>query len=79
MLAFWLIDSYYLCLEKAYRELYDKVRKLDENAVDFSMNYKDYVDPTKLYPKCAFSITEIGFYLALLAVCLGVVYATGLF
>ena len=36
--AFWALDAYYLNLERKNRKLYDKVRKMDEAEIDFSMN-----------------------------------------
>lgn len=38
LVIFWLLDSYYLFLEKKYRILYDEVRLLNEKEIDFSMN-----------------------------------------
>jgi len=37
-LAFWILDSYYLYQERLYRQLYDKIRKLENNSIDFIMN-----------------------------------------
>ena len=45
--AFWVLDGYFLHQERLFRKLYDYVRGLDENAIDFSMNtaiVKDQVD-----------------------------------
>ena len=45
--AFWVLDGYFLHQERLFRALYDHVRGLDENAIDFSMNtaiVKDQVD-----------------------------------
>ena len=38
----WMLDGYYLAQERAYRGLFDHIRKTDETAVDFSMNAKPY-------------------------------------
>ncbi len=38
--VFWGLDAYFLWQERLYRDLYDHVRKLDERAVDFSMDAK---------------------------------------
>ena len=38
VIFFWILDSYYLRLEKRYRGLYDKVRVKDKT--DFSMSIK---------------------------------------
>ncbi len=37
---FWMLDSYYLWQEKLFRFLYDHVRKLKEDEIDFDMNTK---------------------------------------
>lgn len=39
---FWIHDAYFLSLERSYRCLYDKVRKLNEEAVDFSMSTTEF-------------------------------------
>lgn len=45
---FWALDGYYLWEEKKFRALYDHVRELDEEKIDFSMDtsvVKGQVDP----------------------------------
>ena len=42
VLIFWVHDAYFLSLERSYRCLYNKVRKLDEEAVDFSMDVSEF-------------------------------------
>lgn len=37
-IAFWILDGYYLHQERLYRKLYERVRELDPNAIDFEMN-----------------------------------------
>ena len=39
--AFWALDGYFLSLERAYRNLYDSVRALDPEEIDFSMDIKN--------------------------------------
>lgn len=39
---FWMLDSYYVWQERLFRALYDHVRKLGEEAIDFSMNTKAF-------------------------------------
>ena len=36
--AFWLLDGYFLRQERMFRALYDKVRPMAEDDIDFSMN-----------------------------------------
>lgn len=68
--AFWALDAYYLNLERKNRKLYDKVRKMDEAEIDFSMNSSlpELQDQTTRYWSCFWSNTEKKFYLPLLAV-----------
>src|SRR6266403_3443387 len=37
-LMFWALDGYFLSQERRFRALYDHVRKLDENNINFSMD-----------------------------------------
>ena len=37
-LSFWELDGYFLWQERLYRKLYDKVRKMSESEIDFSMD-----------------------------------------
>lgn len=38
VIAFWVLDGYFLWQERLFRALYDYVRTLDEDDIDFSMN-----------------------------------------
>lgn len=44
LVIFWILDGYFLSQERRFRCLYDEVRKLDEQKIDFSMNTKKYKD-----------------------------------
>ena len=47
-ISFWMLDGYFLHQERLFRKLYDKVRVLSEEDIDFSMNtktVKNQVDP----------------------------------
>ena len=72
VIAFWGLDGYFLWQERLYRALYDHVRALEEDKIDFSMN----VSPLKTgrprtWPSATFSRTLLVFYGAL-AVAIGV-------
>jgi len=46
-LAFWFLDGYFLWQERLFQALYDYVRNLNEENIDFSMNtsiVKDKID-----------------------------------
>lgn len=72
-ILFWCYDGYFLAQEKMYRDLYNKVRKLREEEIDFSMNideFKGKVQNTIIF--CMFSPTLRYFYGLLL---LAAIYA----
>jgi hypothetical protein len=37
LFAFWLLDGYFLGLERSYRVLYERVRAQEEAAIDFNL------------------------------------------
>lgn len=42
VVIFWVHDAYFLSLERSYRCLYNKVRKLNEEDIDFSMDISEF-------------------------------------
>ena len=38
VIAFWVLDGYYLYQERLYRKLYGQVRKMEASDIDFEMN-----------------------------------------
>lgn len=63
LILFWIYDGYFLSLERKFRGLYDKVRLLPEEEIDFSMNtseFKTHADKT--IGAALFSPTLLGFY-----------------
>lgn len=42
VLIFWYLNGFFLQQERKFRALYDKVRKLSENEIDFSMSTDDF-------------------------------------
>lgn len=65
--VFWGLDSYYLCQERLYRALYEKVRNLPEEQIDFSMKAvpSEFKSKTCTVRNCFFSKTELWFYFPL--------------
>lgn len=75
LIVFWILDTYYLQLERKYRNLYDKVRQLEEKDIDFSMNLtKDLFTEKTRFFRCFFSVSEIIFYLPTAALVWGIIY-----
>ena len=59
---FWFLDSYFLWQERLFRALYDYVRDLKEEDVDFDMDRRQFRAERKWYAT-PFSLTLWPFYL----------------
>lgn len=68
-LMFWLLDGYFLSQERRFRSLYDHVRKLDEGAIDFSMDTQPFKEtpPRNKWSHALFSPTLLIYYGILVA------------
>jgi hypothetical protein len=66
-LMFWLLDGYFLSQERRFRSLYDHVAKLDEGAIDFSMDTEPFKSspPRNKWRRALFSPTLVVYYGAL--------------
>jgi len=67
---FWFLDGYFLAQERLFRRLYDKVRALDDDAVDFSMNTTEFKTGFGGYAKAVLSKTLLAFHLTVVVVSL---------
>ena len=78
IIIFWGLDAYYLLQERLYRSLYDKVRQMDKNKIDFSLKAteQEFNSKRNCYGSCLFSRTELWFYLPLAIVCTGIIIIT---
>ena len=56
-IAFWVLDGYFLYQERLFRELYDRVRKLENSNVDYSMDTSSVRGDVKPMSKAVFSKT----------------------
>jgi hypothetical protein len=66
-MIFWILDGYFLSQERSFRDLYNYVRKLKEEEIDFSMDiseYKKFKKNTVIYSM--FSGTLLIFYIPLI-------------
>ena len=68
-LMFWLLDGYFLSQERRFRSLYDHVAKLDESAIDFSMDTQPFksTPPKNKWSHALFSSTLLIYYGVLVA------------
>lgn len=66
VLFFWGLDGYFLWQERLFRALYDHIRVLPEDDIDFSMNTSPFRRGwNRAWLGTTFSITLVAFYLAL--------------
>lgn len=68
LIVFWFLDTYYLMLERKFRELYNDVRLKKEEEIDFDMNFNNIKISMKDIKKYGFvnvlfSKTILPFYL----------------
>jgi len=66
-IAFWVLDGYFLWQERLYRKLYDHVRQMKEEEIDFSMDtsvVKSHIEP---WSDVIFSMTLVIFHGTVLA------------
>ena len=61
-LAFWGLDGYYLRQERLFRKLYDKVRGMREEDVDFSMDTSLVASQVDSWIEVTFSKTLKAFH-----------------
>ena len=61
---FWGLDGYFLWQERLFRALYDHVRGLEDDAIDFSMDINSFRE-NLTWKGAAFSRTLLVFYGAL--------------
>ena len=62
VIAFWILDGYYLRQERLFRKLYDQVRLKDESQIDFSMDTSSVSDQVKGWFSVCFSRTILIVY-----------------
>ena len=66
--VFWGLDGFFLWQEKLFRDLYDHVRCLNENEVDFSMDTTQFRSKTgRSWLAATFSKTLVPFHGVLIA------------
>ena len=73
--VFWVLDGYFLSQERLFRALYDHVRKLYEQEIDFSMSTNDYrKDKRNGWAFSMFSSTLLLFYLPMVIIMLSITF-----
>ncbi len=63
--VFWILDGYFLSIERSFRDMYEDVRQRDPKNIDFSMDSEPYkkANPRNSWMCSLVSPTLIWFYL----------------
>ena len=61
-LVFWGLDGYFLWQERVYRELYNRVRAKEADAIDFDMDTRDVTNDVSGWVHAIFSKTLVPFH-----------------
>ena len=74
IIVFWGLDSFYLSLERRYRNLYNEVRLKDENDINFDLK----IEHGKFISwfNCVKSKTEVLFYVPLALISTSIILIT---
>lgn len=68
-LSFWFLDAYFLSQERRYRDLYDKVAKLKEDQINFSMDVSEFREFKKNSLLCCMMSKPLLFFYAPCVLC----------
>lgn len=71
LLFFWFLDAYFIKVERQHRKLYDEVRKVEDEKINFSMDITPYKE---CYGEALFSRTLLPFYLPLIGIVLVIIF-----
>lgn len=66
MMVFWYLNGFFLHQERKFRGLYDKVRKLSENEIDFSMSTIEFKEGEFSFINSLFGKTVWPLYLIII-------------
>lgn len=73
-LVFWILDGYFLQQERLFRELYNKVREMKNEKIDFSMDTSVVKEKVKCWFCVCFSKTLLIFHGVIIAAICVVAY-----
>ena len=60
--AFWILDGYFIAIERRYRDLYNEVAKKKEEEIDYNMNHAKFDKGDRTWVSGIFSSTLLIFY-----------------
>lgn len=65
--GFWILDGFFISQERLFRALYDQVRTMSAELIDYSMDTKPLRGGKRTWGRSIFSRTLIVFYVSLVA------------
>ncbi len=68
VIMFWWLDGFFLHQERLFRKLYDHVRLLEEDKIDFSMDTSPFQDSVKTVSQVTWSTTLKKFHLPIVTI-----------
>tara|TARA_B110000027_G_C16110843_1_gene297649 strand:+ start:902 stop:1300 length:399 start_codon:yes stop_codon:yes gene_type:complete len=71
---FWYLNGFFLLQERKYRELYNDVRVIDENNIDFSMDATGYTSGKCVFYRPFFATTIWPLYVIMILVATLIIY-----
>ena len=75
-LAFWILDGYFLQQERLFRKVYDRVRAMKEEDIDFSMDTSTAKKEVSCWACVCFSKTLLVFHGVIIAAICVVMYVS---
>jgi len=72
--VFWMLDGFFIAVERRYRDLYNEVSNKEETEIDFSMETEKFIRGNRTWFCGIFSKTLVPFYGISIATTLIVMY-----
>lgn len=67
IILFWFLDSYYLQMERKYRNLYNQIVDMPSDKINFKFDVaRSKAENETLFIQCFVSCTECGFYIPMI-------------
>jgi len=77
ILVFWFLDGFFIFTERQYRDLYDEVRVLNDDEINFDMDASKFTQGNRSWLAGVFSKTLKPFYGVVIAATLLVMFVFG--
>jgi hypothetical protein len=72
--VFWMLDGFFISVERRFRDLYNEVSNKEETEIDFSMKTEKFIKGNRTWLCSIFSKTLVPFYGISIATTLIVMY-----